>query len=756
MKKLVLLFWILLGVQTAFAQEKVEGILINTENKPINNIKIRFQNTEPSEVTTNSRGFFVVYSLGEKPIPISFSAHKMVLKTIIYTEKVGEKMKIIVTKAFELKGKILDKKIPVVGAKFEIVGLGEAITDKEGKFSLHLPEDFQPKSVQYKLNGISVSYNDFNWKDADHYLETKPDDRPKLREYEISLFDEKGDAIRQVLGAWGDATFKTNASGIAKLQSILTEEKVIASPFAVMGYEFIKVEHLTKTSFRITIRKSQNQDGKVLPTAPLQEVPKKAENTPPVTQISENNLEKIDTLKNTKISENFNVDHIIGVLEMEKQELTARRFKIEQDIRNIESLLRKGQLSEQETNFLKKELQRLENALIENHIAYENAQNQTRNLIDSVKNVVYQRGVLEQKLEQVQRLAMQQAIIFSVIAVLLGALLWIFFMSKRRSQEQNKKLKEANRLIEEKNTVLNVQKEEISAQAESLKDANKIILEKQDVLEKQSHEINQKNESIIASINYASRIQGALLPTLSAIKEHLPQIFVLYKPRDIVSGDLYWFFEKNDKMISTAADCTGHGVPGALMSMIGMEQLNEIINIHHIFSPKQILTKLDEGIKKHLKQDENQVRDGMDIAMILLNKNKNEVIFSGAKNPLYYVHQNQNPEIVELKGTVKAIGGRETRTDVFFEAKTVVLEANQETMFYLMSDGYEDQFGGEKGKKFMKKNLRELLFSIHAKPVEEQHEILDHTIEKWKNGKEQTDDILIIGLRWKGRDALQN
>jgi len=856
MKKLVLLFWILLGVQTAFSQKILfKGLLLDANGNPVRNARMLVQNADPRVFNVGMYGEFDFWSSSRtvqildiilNEVPYKDAGYE--LKTQYFDKttpnlklKSGEMGLIVTLSKTEKKGFVLTA-IVEGGAKtakntLEIVGQKTVKSDSKGYFKIELPENFKTTQAQYKLNGVLLDKNELvfsqnntylsirkkdqqaefylikgkvlpnglnkiedihlraDWNEKQIDIQTKKDGSfefrveagsevdfkflvnsfvvepksiqvsdakgqifisfpmPKIYQYVFVFQDEKGSILPKIAVKINGIAYQTDEKGRIGIETDkkITIDKTI---FAFQDYEYVGSLDEVISLRKIKVQEENPQKTETLPTAPMQETVKKqeysSENSPIQTLNSDTSSHK------TTVSNEFNVDHIIGALEMEKQELTARRFKIEQDIRNIESLLRKGQLSEQETNFLKKELQRLENALIENHIAYENAQNQTRNLIDSVKNVVYQRGVLEQKLEQVQRLAMQQAIIFSVIAVLLGALLWIFFMSKRRSQEQNKKLKEANRLIEEKNTVLNVQKEEISAQAESLKDANKIILEKQEVLEKQSHEINQKNESIIASINYASRIQGALLPTLSAIKEHLPQIFVLYKPRDIVSGDFYWFFEKNDKMVLTAADCTGHGVPGALMSMIGMEQLNEIINIHQIFSPNEILTKLDEGIKKHLKQSENQIRDGMDIAMILLDKNKNEVIFSGAKNPLYYVHQNQNPEIVELKATIKAIGGRETRQDVFFEAKTIALEPNQETMFYLMSDGYEDQFGGEKDKKFMKKNLRELLLAIHHKPVEEQYEILDQTIEKWKNGREQTDDILIIGLRWKGRDYLQN
>lgn len=255
--------------------------------------------------------------------------------------------------------------------------------------------------------------------------------------------------------------------------------------------------------------------------------------------------------------------------------------------------------------------------------------------------------------------------------------------------------------------------------------------------------IEKKNEDITASINYASRIQEAMLPSIERMKMVIPNLFVSFKPKDIVSGDFYWFAEKDGKIIISAIDCTGHGVPGAFMSMVGDANLNQIINLDAITRPDIILNKLHLRVRQALKQAETLNRDGMDMAICVIDRYRKIIEIAGAKNPVIYV---QNNEVIQLKTDRHPIGGEQKEDQRIFSKQTISLETP--ATIYLFSDGFQDQFGGPENKKFMIKNLRELLFEIHQKPFDEQKEILDKTFEDWKGDDyKQTDDMLIVGFR---------
>lgn len=262
-------------------------------------------------------------------------------------------------------------------------------------------------------------------------------------------------------------------------------------------------------------------------------------------------------------------------------------------------------------------------------------------------------------------------------------------------------------------------------------------------LEHKNRVIEEKNKDIVDSINYARRIQEALLPEESEFKRSFSDSFVLLKPKDIVSGDFYWISQQGNKTFLAAADCTGHGVPGAFMSMIGNAFLNEIIKEKNIHDTNEILDELRRMIIAALKQDHGSSRDGMDISLVSIENTggKQVVHFSGANNPGWVFHKN---EFIELKADKQPIGinAGEERP---FTVQSV--ELNEGDTFYLFSDGYADQFGGKDGKKFRYKNFKELLASLQGKKMHEQKNLLDKTIEEWRGNLEQVDDILVIGIK---------
>ncbi len=257
--------------------------------------------------------------------------------------------------------------------------------------------------------------------------------------------------------------------------------------------------------------------------------------------------------------------------------------------------------------------------------------------------------------------------------------------------------------------------------------------------------IEARNKDITDSIRYARRIQEAILPRMEEIRKGVPEVFVMYKPKAIVSGDFYWYTRKGGKELLAVVDCTGHGVPGAFMSMIGNSLLNEIVNERGILMPGEILKHLDEGVRRALQQDrrEAETRDGMDISLSMLDRAGGKLYYAGAMRPLYYV---RNGELKELKGDKMSIGGLYTEgMEVQFH--TYCVEVKKGDMFYMFSDGYVDQFGGGRGRKYLAKRFQEMLRLVSGKDIEEQEKEIQRSFMEWKGAEEQIDDVLVIGFR---------
>jgi serine phosphatase RsbU (regulator of sigma subunit) len=254
--------------------------------------------------------------------------------------------------------------------------------------------------------------------------------------------------------------------------------------------------------------------------------------------------------------------------------------------------------------------------------------------------------------------------------------------------------------------------------------------------------IKEKNKDITDSINYARKIQNAIMPPETVLTAQFPESFILYHPKDIVSGDFYWFRPAEPVFVIACADCTGHGVPGAFMSMIGINLLSHIVNEAAVDNPAVALQKLDGGIIKSLKQDdESDSADGMDIALCAYNPSTKLLQFAGANRPLILI---RNKEILEFSPDKNAIGGKYSGKKEFNSNEVQLLEGDH---VYLFTDGYIDQFGGPKGKKFMKRRFLELLLEIHELPMAQQRGALLDAFENWKGDLQQVDDVLLIGIK---------
>ncbi len=271
-----------------------------------------------------------------------------------------------------------------------------------------------------------------------------------------------------------------------------------------------------------------------------------------------------------------------------------------------------------------------------------------------------------------------------------------------------------------------------------------VVRQKDEILDK-NKEIELINKDITASIRYAKRIQEALLPTENTINIPDLEFFIYFKPKDIVSGDFYFLrkIERSHILVAAAADCTGHGVPGAFMSMLGMSFLNEIIIKPDVTNSDTVLNHLRESIIESLNQSgrEGETKDGMDISLIAYNYQTRKLEFSGANNPLYLI---RNKELTEYKGDKMPIGLHD-KADVPFSRQDIEMQIGD--IVYLFSDGFADQFGGDKGRKYMYKRFKELLVSIHDKPLSEQRNIIEKDALEWRGEMEQIDDHIVMGIR---------
>ncbi|MCF6240576.1 MAG: SpoIIE family protein phosphatase [Bacteroidales bacterium] len=346
--------------------------------------------------------------------------------------------------------------------------------------------------------------------------------------------------------------------------------------------------------------------------------------------------------------------------------------------------------------------------------------------------------IKRQELEAQQaKMKLYGAIAGIALLALLIIVALVAFIQKRK----------ANKLLEQ-------QKIEIEIKSEQIKHKN-------DELEDAMEKIQYQNKNIMQSINYAQRIQEAMMPKQETMQALFKDSFIFFKPRDIVSGDFYWFKEvvpkekgveyeseqlvsganlDHEKYVVAAVDCTGHGVPGAFMSMLGYNLLNDIVG-KGIIEPNDILSNLHKGIRTSLNQDATQNRDGMDMALCVIDPKEKIVEYAGAQNPLIYI---QDGKLYRVRGNKYPVGGFQVENHEYTKH---VIKVDKPTTFYIFSDGFHDQFGGPSGRKFMTKNFRDLLYEIYNMPMEEQKNILELVINEWKGDNEQTDDILVIGFR---------
>jgi serine phosphatase RsbU (regulator of sigma subunit) len=360
------------------------------------------------------------------------------------------------------------------------------------------------------------------------------------------------------------------------------------------------------------------------------------------------------------------------------------------------------------------------------------------------------------------------ALQFLVFAFGLGSKMRNAEKERKKAQEriieqlqENEKLKDkVNRELEQK---VRERTEEIVQQKEEIET-------QRDELEKQRDLLTIQKQEITDSINYAKKIQTAVLPPAELLDKVLPEYFVLFKPRDIVSGDFYWIKQINNYLIATAVDCTGHGVPGAFMSILGLTLLNEQVSKSQFDKAGELLDRMRKKVKEALKQKgrDMEQKEGMDMALAIINNDNLELQFAGAYNPLYIIrkknsHDNEYSDLIamesekyhllEIKADRQPIG-------IYLDEKkftTNYFQLFKNDTVYIFSDGFADQLGGPRGKKFLSRKFKETLLQIQDKSMDMQKTILNKILEDWQGNLEQVDDILVFGIRWNlGKIEIRN
>jgi len=330
---------------------------------------------------------------------------------------------------------------------------------------------------------------------------------------------------------------------------------------------------------------------------------------------------------------------------------------------------------------------------------------------------------------------------WAVIGFILIFILIIWAALKIHSRKLILENEHLEKIVRQRTAEILQQKEEIISQRDEIEQQNLEILQK-------NSQLSSQNRKITDSMTYASRIQQALIPTSQILMNAPIKYFILFKPRDIVSGDFYWFKILGKYIVCVAADCTGHGIPGAFMSVLGISTLNEIVTSRNIKNPAQILYEMRHYIKKTLQQtgQKGEQQDGMDIAFCTINTETKILYYAGANNPLWLIRKNetQNIEYLEYKADKMPIGVHPKDSNQFTNHEIQLIT---DDIFYIFSDGYESQFGGEKNEKMKVKYFREYILEICTHDLATQKDLLDKKLETWKGKNEQTDDIIILGVK---------
>jgi serine phosphatase RsbU (regulator of sigma subunit) len=752
---------------------ELNGRIIDESGHPIGDVKVSVENGKYVQATSMGkfRASVPVNTSDFKNVKVYKSGYK--LNTTKFDKDAKDQLTIQLVKlsqneilnAKTIRGNLYNANgVPIRKAWITVDGVSlmdVAITNEKGVFYLRIPPDetFSNKSkilVDGKhANASFVKYDD---KKMTLYIMLKGEGEDALVQegnfneipptniggatsnksgtYEVNIVDENAQPLLGLsVNAWGIGFFTTDKKGKFTIES----KDIQSVKFIIKGFDKIKTDYTADKV--IILVKSQ------LPRAPR-------------TEEAENNKTKNDTKsittenqveKQGDYSSHFNA--VNDELSREKELFEQSGEKVRFEIDKINEQLNKDKsLNESQKQILQSYLNNLDELLNDNAKVFEHNQSQTKSRLQMISSVINAKNKIDSDMLEEMKKEKEEmesdfkkniwaissvAGIFGLITIVAFSLARYLNNQKKKLEETNKKLAIATEQLSEKVDEINQKNEEMSVQTENLQKINQ--------------ELHKKDANITASLNYAQRLQKATFPQVELIQQSLPQFFTFFKPRDIVSGDFYWFTEKTNpitghkQIFLASADCTGHGVPGAFMSMVGDALLEKVINTQGISSPEKILAELHHGIRYMLNQEESENRDGMDMGLCVINKSNKTIEFSGAKHSLFYI---QDGELHTAKGTMMSLGGLQLR-DLGEEKSFVkqIIDVNKPTTCYLFSDGFPDQFGAETGKKYSKQRLSELLLRIYREDFEKQKDILESELGNWKKDTKQTDDVLVMGFR---------
>jgi len=712
MKKLLALAYLLaMPFYVLFAQNTIRGSVFDDKHKGREGVKIWINGDKGNTVKSASNGRFGLPQAPDteiKKVEIDFKTY--VVKDFVYD---GRNLNIYIQNSDNhLKGEVIESNKVLSGATVVYKdGKVEknATTNSKGVFMMYFDLDYKISSTaEISVNGRKITPNQLSFHDENALVSIRMDKIVEASFKTIFIKTVDNQALTNFSFFIDGKSVQTNGKALFVSNVALNDKTV----FGVEKGEIVE---------KIWDEKTQ----KILLTVQLEQ---KTQDSNKNTDITQNKSEV--SIPHDDLSKGF--QELSTILNEEKQKLAeGREFLREKLVEMTAKIISDDKMPPQRRAMLEVEYETIEAMLYQNDQAYKEASARTSEVMQKMREAITERDSLNQLTkQQLQVIEEEKAEIeqsrfyISIFAIFTVILLIIGFFVARRIRQQKRQLE--------------VQSKELQVAYQQIKSSNQELESKNLIIE-------SKNANITASINYAERIQRSMLPQISQIKDILPQSFVFFKPRDIVSGDFYWLATHENKIIIAAVDCTGHGVPGAFMSMLGDTLMNQIIKVQHTFSPDQILSQMHEGVSSTLRQEETANRDGMDMAICVIDKSEKIIEFAGAKNPLIYF---QNNEVHEIRGTSIPIGGRgRLRKEIEISFEKTQISFDVPTICYIFTDGYEDQFGGQEGRKFMKRNFINLLHRIHEKDFEEQNHILAQSMTDWQAHRSQVDDMLVIGFR---------
>ncbi len=729
----ILLLFILFSPFTQgfiWGQVFISGKVVREDGKPLKDVSVIIDNSRP--IVTNTVGVFGVDIKNEKPTSVKATKKNFVFKDWSFDEN-AKKIKIIMHPLSNFRGVLQDAdKNPISDAKIVLSAINPdkpALTNKKGEFDIVLPE-----GADISQPG-NITIND--------------------KEIDASNFSVDGNGKLQinVPKSVATATVVVNNNVILEKANVLEKKKInkikvndqSGSPVQRLKIKIDDDFYFTDDKGEVITRKDLHKDTKlsvegfkitVLPSDFYLLVNIEAISNGEVVDTTAQEIgEIINETATVDVSGNYEdrLDEIIQDLEVQKQLLLQLNEQTRIEIEEItKRIIEDKTLTPQQKKELSDKRTELEQALVKNELEYQDAVVKTRVALDSMRQVLKlsedENRAKTQTLQEEKDEALRNKIIFMAVAISLVVIVVIFFITNRRVNKEHDQLEKAHEKLEKANTDLE----------ESFK---QVTLAK--------NEIEQKNNQITTSIRYAETMQQAILPLDETFNKNFSDHFKIYIPKDIVSGDFYWCLPLEKETFLALVDCTGHGVPGAFMSLIGNNSLNEIVNQKNVREPALILEELNASIRKALRQEFTDNDDGMDVALCRIDspdKNGNvKVVFAGAKRNMLYCAKKLGKELFEIKGDKKTVGG-------FFKGNKITQFNNQEIelqkgdLIYMFTDGIADQ-PNSVGEKFGSFKLKELLKENAKLTLSEQQTIIMEELKLHQRNAAQRDDITLIGVR---------